>query len=89
MPSQEEMDFGLKTLEQHNYEVDFVITHCAPQEVCSFIGGGLYKPDALTMYFNDIAHRLKFKKWHFGHYHDTMTIFGKFNMHYFDVERIL
>jgi hypothetical protein len=89
MPSQEEMDFGLKTLEQHNFEVDYVISHCAPQEVCFFVGGGLYKPDELTIYFNDIAHKLKFKRWDFGHYHDTMTVFSKFHMHYYDIERIL
>lgn len=89
LPSQAEMNFGMETLEKNNFKVDYVITHCAPQEVVSVFSHGCYKPDILTIWLNDVAHKLQFDKWHFGHYHDEGSIFGKFIMHYEDIERIL
>lgn len=60
LPSKEEMDFGLQTLEQNNFEVDYIITHCCPQEVASFMG---YRgSDILTQYFNTTASDTKFTR---------------------------
>lgn len=89
LPTYAEMERGKRELEKVNYEVDYVITHCAPQEVASVMSHGFYKPDKLTMYLNEIAHKLKFTKWHFGHYHNEDSFMGKFILHYHDIERIL
>lgn len=88
MPNQEEYAHGLENLIKHNGEVDYIITHCAPQEVCSFIGKGLYEPDELTIFFNTIAHNVEFKHWYFGHYHDNMDIWGKFTLLYDKIDLI-
>lgn len=88
MPNQEEMDFGLKTLENHNNKVDYIISHCCPQEVASIFSNGSYKPDALTLYFNDISQRVDFSKWFFGHYHDNMQILDKYYLLYEQIVRI-
>ncbi len=88
LPSQEEMDFGETTLQDHENVVDFVISHSLPQEVCSSCG--YRQPDAITMYFNKLLQNgLKFDEWHCGHYHRTQNIMNKFFMHYEDIERIV
>lgn len=89
LPTQEEMDFGLKTLVEHNNTVDFIVTHCAPQQVASLISRGFYKADILTSYFDTVAEDVKFEKWFFGHYHDNQQIMGKFQLLYEDVIRIV
>ena len=38
------------------------------------LGGGLYKPDILTKYLEEIRQTVKFKKWFFGHYHDNKNV---------------
>lgn len=86
LPTQEEMDFGMKTLEENNFSVDFIISHCCPQDVASAMGFRM--PDVLTQYFNDVAHKTRFSKWYFGHYHREDAIWGKFILHYDDIERI-
>lgn len=88
LPTQEEMDFGLKTLAESNDEVDFIISHCAPQQVASLMSRGGYKADILTAYFAAIAEDTKFEKWFFGHYHDNRQIMGKFIMLYEQIIRI-
>lgn len=88
LPSQEEMDFGEQTLKKQNYEVDYVISHSLPQEVCSLCG--YHNPDTITMYFNKLLQKgLKFTEWHCGHYHRTHRIMSKFFIHYNDIERIV
>lgn len=88
IPSQEEMDFGEETLRSHNYEVDYVISHSLPQEVCSVCG--YRNPDAVTLYFNKLLQLgLKFKEWHCGHYHKTQRVMSRFFIHYGDMERII
>lgn len=88
LPSQEEMDFGLKTLEEHGYEVDYVITHSLPQEINSLLG--FRDPDTITLYFNGLLRNgLKFKQWFAGHLHINERVLGKFNILYGDIVRIL
>lgn len=89
LPSQEEMDRGIDSLNNANWEIDYVITHCAPQQIASIISNGFYSCDKLTMYFNELLDKgLKFKAWYFGHYHDEQRITNKFNLLYESIIRI-
>lgn len=89
LPTDEELVFAERTLEENNYEVDYVISHCCPQEIASLHSNGLYKSDKLTLWFNDIAQKLKFNHWYFGHYHEEADYYSKFHMRYYRIERIL
>lgn len=89
MPNQEEMDFGLKTLAEHDNKVDFVLSHCCPQEVASLFSHGSYKPDELTSYFNVVANTIEFSKWFFGHYHNNTQVMSKFVMLYEQIVRVV
>ena len=87
LPSEEEMAFGLQTLEQHGNRVDYIVSHCCPQEVASLCG--FRDPDKLTQYFNTVAHTVRFDRWYFGHYHDERQIMSKFILLYEKIERIV
>lgn len=89
MPSRDEMDFGIKTLEQHGNKVDFIVSHCCPQEIASLFSHGFYKPDKLTDYFNTVARTVEFSKWFFGHYHNNKQILDKFIMLYEQIVRVV
>lgn len=89
LPSQEEMDFGVKTLEDNGNKVDFIVSHCCPQEIASIISLGSYKPDVLTSYFNKIANTVEFSKWFFGHYHNNTQVMNNFVMLYDQIERVV
>ena len=88
LPSSEEIEHGLKNLKNKEYKVDYVITHCAPQTIVSSSLTRQDTPNILTNYFDELAHRVKFKKWFFGHYHGDKTIFGKFELLYERMIRI-
>lgn len=89
MPSEEEMKFGLKTLESNENKVDYIISHCCPQEVASLFSHNFYEADKLTNYFNTIAKTTEFSKWFFGHYHNDKQISEKFIMLYEQIVRVI
>ena len=74
LPSEEEMEEGRRNLMDNNHKVDFIVTHCAASSTAALLGQGLYKPDLLTDYLEEIRQTVKFKKWFFGHYHDNRNV---------------
>ena len=74
LPSEEEMLEGLKNLAAHENKVDFIVSHCCASSTQAILGGGLFKPDALTDYLEKIRQKVAFKKWFFGHYHDNKNV---------------
>ncbi len=89
LPTEDEMNFGKETLKTNNNEVDFIISHCCPQQIAAIFSHGMYKHDVLTNYFDEIMESTKFTRWYFGHYHDDRTIMGKFVMLYYSFERVV
>lgn len=74
LPSEAEMEEGRKNLKRHSCSVDFIVTHCCATGTASLISDGLYQPDRLTDYLEEIRDTVKFKKWFFGHYHNNRNV---------------
>ena len=88
IPSDEELDRGYQNLIEHNFEVDFVISHCLPQEIAFQVGGR--DSDKLTLYFQKLLQDgLKFNHWYAGHYHKERRIMGVYDVLYYNIIRIL
>lgn len=90
LPSLAEMDRGREALALHDYNVDYVISHCLPQVAASVLSNGFYEPDVLTSYFNSLLESgLEFNHWFCGHYHVDQKIMGKYIVLYDQIIRIL
>ena len=74
MPSDEEMDEGIRNLVLHNNKTDFIVSHCCATSTQALISGGMYKIDYLNDYFEKIRSSVEFKKWIFGHYHNNINV---------------
>ena len=77
MPCAREMIEGKENLAKHNNKVDFIITHCCASSTQALFSQGLYKPDELTAYLEEVKQSTEFKKWFFGHYHDNRNVSDK------------
>ena len=53
LPSDEEMEEGRQNLEKHNYEIDFIVTHCCSVSTQALLGHGLYSRDYLNVYLEE------------------------------------
>lgn len=84
MPSQADYNRGIDNLDEHDWEVDYVITHSCPKTVFeSFcnefdMAHKIEGEDTIREYLDLISKRLIFKKWFFGHFHIDHVIYDKF-----------
>ena len=73
LPSDEEYSEALQNLERYNWQVDYIITHCAPTSI-ALMGSRHNEADRLTDFLQEVRERAKYYYWLFGHYHDNKAI---------------
>ncbi len=72
LPNDEEIAEGWKNLEKHNYNVDYVITHCCSSDLQIELKKATnhsYEADILTDFLQEVEEKITYKHWYFGHYH--------------------
>lgn len=90
MPSEAEMQAGFQTLQDMDFETDFVVSHCMPNMVASVVPGHVFAPDALTLYFDRLIQKgLRFERWISGHYHTEQVVLEKYQILYKSVIRLI
>ena len=70
LPSDEEYIEALQNLERYNWQVDYIITHCAPTSI-ALMGSRHNEADRLTDFLQEVRERARYRYWLFGHYHDN------------------
>jgi hypothetical protein len=75
LPSQEEYEEAWKNLKSCDYKVDYIITHTGPYEITTEMGYECHD-EALEQarFFQQIAEKVDFKDWYFGHLHKDIDI---------------
>ena len=75
--SQAEKDYGLTQLESLNWNVNYVITHTAPEQLYSVYKNNLFNKKFLhcptQAYLTELFRHLDFDKWYFGHFHNDIN----------------
>ena len=89
LPSEEEMEEGIRNLILNDNKVDFIVSHCCASSTQALIGEGWYKRDYLNEYLEKIRISVQFKKWIFGHYHDNKNVNAQEILIYEQIVRIL
>lgn len=80
MPSYEEYDRGLENLQKAEFQVDYILTHTAPRKVVEQLVDTLLPgEEALQYYLQDVAERVTFREWYFGHWHMDRTVDEKYH----------
>lgn len=74
IPSKEEFEHGIDTLEKNNYQFDYIISHCAPNTILDKLSMYFYNHDVLTDWLDEnVFKKCIYKAWYFGHYHEDKT----------------
>ena len=89
LPSEKEMEEGIKNLEKHNWKVDYILTHSPSASVIALLGQGLYEQDILTKYLEEIRCKTEYKHWMAGHMHTDRSINDKDILLYEQIVRVV
>lgn len=76
LPSDTEYDEARKSLTCHDWQVDYIITHCAPTSI-ALAERRHNEADRLTDFLEEVRQRAEYRYWLFGHYHDNRMIDDK------------
>ena len=87
IPSEEEQQRAMDTLEANNWKVDYVFTHEAPASDLALISR-MYKPDEYSKFLEGIKQSLDYRHWFFGHYHEDRNVTDKDHVLYEQITRI-
>ena len=74
MPSDSEYEEARKNLAACNWNVDYIITHCAPNSIVDIIEQGFYEHDRWTEFLEEILQKVQFTGWYLGYYHENRRI---------------
>lgn len=90
LPTAQEMQHGLDVLKENHNVVDYIISHSPSTSELYLMGGkGLYEPDKLTNYLEEIKVMTEYKRHLFGHMHVNKAINEKDICLYEQIVRIL
>ena len=76
LPADEEYAEARRNLERCGWQVDYIITHCAPTSIAR-MESRHNEADRLTDFLQEVQERIDFRYWLFGHYHDNCMIDAK------------
>ena len=88
LPSDEEYIEALQNLERYNWQVDYIITHCAPTSI-ALMGTRHNEADRLTDFLQEMQERAKYHYWLFGHYHDNKAVDEKHILLWEQIVRVI
>lgn len=74
MPNAEEIRRARQNLALHDNQVDYMITHDAPQSIAAGIDPFKARDDELMPFFEELRHTVGYRHWYFGHFHDDCDI---------------
>ena len=76
LPSDEEYAEARRNLDRCGWQVDYIITHCAPTST-AMMESHHNEADELTKCLQEVKEKAEYSYWLFGHYHDNRAIDSK------------
>ena len=77
LPLDAEYEEAVVNLERANWQVDYILTHCAPSSILKKLDES-YAPDRLTDFLETVKQRCRFDYWFLGHYHQNCVVDDRF-----------
>ena len=88
LPSDEEYAEARRSLDAVGWQVDYIITHCAPTSI-ALMGSRHNEADRLTDFLQDVRERAKYHYLLFGHYHDNKAVDEKHILLWEQIVRVI
>ena len=77
LPTSDELEYCVESLQAAGSEVDYILTHDAPLQILEFTQLMRGQPNWLHNFFDQIMKATQYKKWLFGRYHKDLNFSPK------------
>lgn len=89
MPSDKEFVEANKNLKRVGMQVDYIVTHTAPESVIAMMGHKSSEESALNNYLEYIRECVKYDHWYMGHLHKDTDVTDKLSILWFEIRKII
>ncbi len=87
-PVQADFDRCTENLEKAGWKVDYILSHSPSGIISRFLNLESFVTGNLFDYFDEISHKVEYKKWFFGMYHKDKYISSKAQAVYTDMYKL-
>ena len=77
-PAPEDFEQAILSLQKHNYEVDYIVSHEPPTMITEFLSLNNSINDSLSHYLDEINQKTDYERWFFGRHHIDKIIPPKY-----------
>lgn len=88
MPTDEEMKEAIHNLEQNQYNVDYIITHTAPEDTMCLFHPNHPEEKQLNNFLEWIRENTTYKHWYFGHLHEDRDLWRNQTVLWYEVRDV-
>lgn len=74
LPREEELSGFRQKMEEHQWKLDFILSHQAPTNIDACVNGRVCDVTLLTAFLDELQRSASFEKWYFGRYHQNKMI---------------
>lgn len=85
MPTDEEMKDAIHNLEQNQYNVDYIITHTAPEDTMCLFHPNHPEEKRLNNFLEWVRENTTYKHWYFGHLHEDRDLWRNQTVLWYEV----
>ena len=78
IPTEEELDEGMRNLERYNFTVDYIVSYEPPAQISEFMELGKSDRSHVNTYLEQVREKTEFVRWFFGRHHTNKLIPPKF-----------
>ncbi len=79
IPTDEELEEGLRNLEKYGNRVDYIVSYEPPAKISEFLNLGKTDRNHINTYFEQIREKTEFSRWFFGRHHINKLIPPKYH----------
>lgn len=88
MPTDDEKKEAIENLKENNFNVDYIITHAAPEETMSIFHSNHLHEKELNEFLEWIRQNVKYRHWWFGHLHMDKELWRNQTVVWFDLRNM-
>lgn len=89
MPTDAEFIEANKNLDIHNREVDYIITHAAPEETMNIFHPNHYEEKPLNNFLEYVRESVRYKHWYMGHLHRDEDVWKHQSILWFNIRQLI
>ena len=88
MPTEEELEEAIENIKKHQFEVDFILTHTAPEDTMNIFHPDHPHEKKLNNFLEWVRENVKYKHWYMGHLHRDEDLWRHQTIVWFDVRNM-